>query len=120
VKSRTGSAWPPLLLAVYYLAIGWAVYHPPPLVLYLTGASREAGPIYGFWSGFGGSLLFSAAVLFPLWYYQHTCHDSFSCLRWGRYPAAGGIFKLCHRHHPDFAGQRPHRDLIRTLHRKYQ
>jgi hypothetical protein len=114
------SAWPLLALGGYYVFIGWLIYRPPTFSLYATGAGSETHPTYGFWSGFGGTLIFSAAVLWPPWYYQHTCHDHFSCLRWGKYEAAGGIFKLCHRHHPDFAGKRPRRELIHALHRKYQ
>jgi hypothetical protein len=112
-------AWPLLVLGAYFFLIGWLVYHPPGFSLYMTGAGNEPGRVYGFWSGFGGSLLFSAAVLFPPWYYQHTCHDHFSCLRWGKHPAAGGTFKLCWRHHPDM-GTRPHRALIHRMHAEWK
>lgn len=88
--------------------------------LVLTGAANEAGRSYGFWSGFGGTVLFSALIISPGWYWQRSCHDSWKCLRWGKYPAAGGLFKLCHHHHPDLQGQRPHRELIHRLHAEHK
>jgi hypothetical protein len=75
---------------------------------------------YNLYSGFGGSV---PDVMIPAtclaWWYHHTCHDSWKCLHWGRYPAAGGMFRLCRQHHPDLMGQRPHRELIRQLHREH-
>ena len=74
---------------------------------------------YNFWSGVAGSFLTAAIAFAITWYFSHTCHDSFWCFRYGRYPAAGGTFTLCRHHHPDLAGQRPHRELIHALHREY-
>ena len=87
---------------------------------WLTGARDEAGAAYGLWSGFGGSvpdIMIPTAV--AAWWFHHTCHDSPRCLRWGRYPAAGNLFKLCSRHHPELLGRKPHRDLIARLHREH-
>lgn len=121
MRKAIANLWPLLVLAGYYFFIGWLIYHPPAASLYLTGAGSETRPIYGFWSGFGGTLIFSAAVLFPPWYYRHTCHDHFSCLRWGKYSAAGGIFKTCKVHYPDQPKNgESHRDWLHRLHRKYQ
>jgi hypothetical protein len=86
----------------------------------LTGANNEAGKAYGFWSGFGGTVLFSAVIVAPAWWWHHTCHHSPWCLRWGKYEAAGGVFRLCAAHHPDLAGQRPHRDLIHRMHAEHK
>jgi hypothetical protein len=85
----------------------------------LTGAAYEPGKAYGFWSGFGGTVLFSAVIMSPVWWWHHTCHDSARCLRLGRYPAAGGVFRLCARHHPDFGGEKPRRELIHRMHREH-
>jgi hypothetical protein len=74
---------------------------------------------YDFWSGVSGSFLSAAIAVGVSWYVSHTCHDSWRCLRYGRYSAAGGTFKLCRHHHPDLRGQRPHRVLIERLHREY-
>ena len=86
----------------------------------VTGAANEAGHAYGFWSGFGGTVLFSAIVLSPVWWWHHSCHHSAWCLRWGKYPAADGLFRLCHVHHPDLEGRRPHGELIERLHREHR
>jgi hypothetical protein len=85
----------------------------------VTGSRNETGGWYGFWSGFaGGVRVFEWFVIGALLYWHHTCHHSPWCLRWGKYPAAGGLFRLCHRHHPDLDGKRPHADLILRLHRE--
>jgi hypothetical protein len=74
---------------------------------------------YNFWSGVAGSFLVNMIAVFALFYYHRTCQDHPLCLRWGKYPAAGGLFKVCHRHHPDLQGTRPHRELIHRLHREH-
>jgi hypothetical protein len=87
----------------------------------LNGNRNESGGWYGWWSGVGGSVPDLAIITGALaWYLHHTCGDHPSCLRWGKYPAAGGLFRLCHVHHPDLQGQRPRRELIHRLHREHQ
>jgi hypothetical protein len=89
-------------------------------VFVILGSRNEAGAWYGFWSGFGGSVPDISIIAGALvWYLNHTCHDHPGCLRWGKYPAAGGLFRLCHVHHPDLQGKRPHRELIHRLHREH-
>lgn len=90
-------------------------------------AGIDQGAPYGrwvplnFWSGIAGSFLVNLVTFFALWYVHHTCHDSWRCLRWGKFPAAGGVFRTCWRHHPDSDGaRRPSRDVIRRLHRDHQ
>lgn len=75
---------------------------------------------YDFWSGVSGSFLVGLVVFGGTWYLHHTCHESWRCLRWGKYEAAGGTFRLCRHHHPDLRGQRPRRDLIERLHREWK
>ncbi|HEV2172900.1 MAG TPA: hypothetical protein VGR71_05000 [Nitrospira sp.] len=75
---------------------------------------------YNFWSGWAGSFFVGILSYFFLFYWHHTCHGSVTCLRWGKYEAAGGLFKLCYRHHPDLAGKRPHHELIHRLHREHK
>lgn len=83
----------------------------------LMGNRNESGGYYGFWSGFAGATRTLEYFAIGLVIYWHrTCHYSPACLRWGKYPAAGGMFKLCHHHHPDLAGVRPGHDLIHRLH----
>jgi hypothetical protein len=87
----------------------------------ILGNRDEAGGWYGSWSGvMGGLQVFQWAVIGGLLYWNHSCHDSPWCLRWGRYPAAGGLFRLCRRHHPDLQGGRPRRDLIHQMHRDHK
>jgi len=62
-----------------------------------TGTVDEAGPYYGFWSGFGsdlGEVTLLAAVL-GLWH-RHNCHDK-GCWRIGRHVVDGTPW--CNRHH---------------------
>lgn len=119
MRAKLWAAGPVVLLLAYYFLLYLSIYNAPNFVFFLTGANAETGTHYGFWSGFGGTLIFSAMVLFPPWYYRHTCHDHFSCLRWGEHEAAGGIFKLCWKHHPDM-GTRPHHDMIVSLHKRWR
>jgi hypothetical protein len=74
---------------------------------------------YDFWSGVAGSFVIGALVFIVTAWLHQTCHHSPRCLRRGRHPAAGGMFRLCWKHHPDM-GKRPHPDLIRRLHREHQ
>lgn len=84
------------------------------------GAAYGQWVPYDFWSGVSGSFLVGVVVFGSTWYFSHTCHDSVRCLRWGKYQAAGGTFKLCRHHHPDLRGRKPHRELIERLHREHQ
>ena len=74
---------------------------------------------YNFWSGVAGSFLIGLGAAAILAWWHTTCHYSWKCLRPGRHPAAGGLFKLCWRHHPDL-GTRPHHSTIRRLHRDWK
>lgn len=109
-----------LALGAYYTCIIWIIFFPTSLSGTLTGATAEAKSTYGFWSGFGGTLLFSALVLFPPWYYQHSCHHDVMCLRWGRYPVAGGLAKVCRKHHPDIDESRPIHEELHRLHLEWK
>jgi hypothetical protein len=88
-----------------------------------TGTFNEAGPYYGFWSGFGSDLTeFGIIGVLATGIYQlvkrYNCHEP-GCWRVGTHLAAGGQFHLCYRHHPDFHGQKPTHELIATLHREH-
>ena len=95
-------------------AIYWA--HVRNEFFVLMGSRNESGGWYGFNSGAGGAFYMAAIPACLVFWYQHTCHDSWKCVRWGKYPAAGGVFKLCRHHHPDLQGTRPHRALIHAMH----
>jgi hypothetical protein len=87
----------------------------------ISGANNEGGPVYGSWSGIAGATSAIAAPFVALiFYWHHTCHDSPRCFRWAKYEAAGGMFKYCHRHHPDFNGKRPDREARHRMHREWK
>lgn len=76
---------------------------------------------YGYWSGFGSVfpwvLIGAGGVLGVLWAHlrQINCHEE-GCPWIGRYPVAGGAFKYCGKHHPDWAGKHPPRHHILERH----
>jgi hypothetical protein len=79
------------------------------------GIVDESGPYYGFWSGFGSDIAeFSLVGAAVTGVYQlnrkYNCHQR-GCWRIGTHPAAGGQFLLCYRHHPDYQGKKPTREL---------
>jgi hypothetical protein len=87
------------------------------------GIIDEAGPYYGFWSGFGSDLAeISILGAIGTGVYEvvkkFNCHQP-RCWRVGNHPAAGGQFMLCYRHHPDYQGRRPGTELIERLHREH-
>src|SRR5499427_9158223 len=88
-----------------------------------TGIINEPGPYYGFWSGFGSDLTefgvigAIATAVYQL-FRKYNCHYP-GCWRVGNHPAAGGQFSLCYRHHPDYRGKKPTRELIQRLHREH-
>ena len=89
-----------------------------------TGTVNEAGPYYAFWSGFGSDLTeFGVIGAVVTAVYQlarkFNCHEQ-GCWRIGNHPAADGQFHLCFRHHPDYQGRRPTRELIQRLHREHR
>jgi hypothetical protein len=73
---------------------------------------------YNLYSGFAPDIVMPLAVL--AWFYHHTCQAHRACFRWGKYPAAGNLFRTCHRHHPDLKGERPHHELIARLHEQHK
>lgn len=104
----------------YYGGQHWAAIHTgtcPEVGLCTAGA----GAWYGFWSGFGSVfpwvLISSGSFFAGLWVAVRAvnCHEK-GCPRVGRYPIAGGRFKYCGKHHPDWVGKHPPRDLILHLH----
>lgn len=82
-------------------------------LVHIMGADGGALPgthLYGKWnwfyfdSGFGnGSWLLTIGIVALPVYFHKQCHVH-KCYRIGRYPIAGGQYKVCRRHHPDLAG----------------
>jgi hypothetical protein len=114
-----------LICAAAAVIIAW-VLHSRQVGYWMqvhTGTVNEAGPYYGFWSGFGSDLEeFGILGAIGAGIYQlikkYNCHSP-DCWRIGRVPAADGQFMLCYRHHPDYQGVKPTRELIERLHREH-
>jgi hypothetical protein len=86
-----------------------------------TGIADMSSPYYAFWSGFGSDIAeFGLVGTAVTGVYQlnrkFNCHQR-GCWRIGTHPAAGGQFLLCSRHHPDYQGKKPTRELIEQVHR---
>jgi hypothetical protein len=65
-----------------------------------TGTVNEAGPYYGFWSGFGsdiGEIAIIGGLVTVV--RRHNC-EVHGCWRIGRHQTAAG-HHVCRRHHPD-------------------
>src|SRR6266568_2790913 len=116
----TSIAVAPVAATVWLLHLrnlgGWLQLH--------LGIVDEAGPYYGFWSGFGSdiaelSILGATGTAVYQLTKKFNCHAP-GCWRVGNHPAAGGQFMLCYRHHPDYRGRHPTRELIERLHREHQ
>lgn len=90
-----------------------------------TGTIQEAGPYYGFFSGFGSDLgeyvivsSVGTAVIVAL--RKNNCHHD-GCPWLGRYHIADGHYRVCRKHHPDAAVRAKHVDMehIIHIHRKH-
>jgi len=114
-----------LMCAVLAAIVLWAIHskNAGQWLQVHTGTINEPGPYYGFWSGFGsdieefGILGAIGAGIYQL-VKKYNCHEP-GCWRIGQHPAAGGQFLLCYRHHPDYQGKKPTRELIHRLHREH-
>lgn len=87
--------------------------------VWFTGARDEPGPLYGFWSGFGGSWLPGYLGLAFVVYWHHQCQRS-GCWRWGRHATASGL-RVCRRDHPDLKDHpRLTAEVIHRLHAEHK
>lgn len=81
---------------------------------HITGANNEAGPWYGFWSGFGGSFLAPNMAIFGTAFLvlrHHNCHVK-GCWRIRTHPvfAPDGRqtpYQACRKHHPHLDDNEP-------------
>jgi hypothetical protein len=83
----------------------------------ITGARNESGWVYGFWSGFGGSIpdvLILTAIAGFLWH--RNCHIH-RCWRIGRHHVEGTPYVTCRRHHPSMPA-RVTADDVADAHRR--
>lgn len=76
---------------------------------HLIGVDTQGSVEYAYFSGFGAwlsSTLGLSTIFLTLW---HTlnCHVG-GCLLIGRYPVAGGDYKVCRKHHREITGHPRH------------
>lgn len=62
------------------------------------GLTNASGPIYSFWSGVFSDASVLAVPLVIL--RKSNCHTK-GCLRIGRHPVEGTVFRVCRKHHPE-------------------
>jgi len=88
------------------------------LLVHWTGLDNPSGPIYLFYSGFGGILerLLELAVLALILLRHHNCHID-RCLRIGRAPVEGTPWRVCWHHHPE--GKPTHAHIL-AMHRQHK
>jgi hypothetical protein len=80
---------------------------------------------YNYHSGFGsvypwvlltmGGIFGFLIAHLRLW----NCHET-GCPRLGIYPVAGGAFRYCGKHHPDWQGKHPSREHIHLMHTRHK
>jgi hypothetical protein len=86
---------PWLVIAACFILLVVSYPHAAGFVLGIYPYPAGTPITYQLWSGFIPALAI-VSVVFPF----VNCHVE-SCMRIGRYPAAGGEYKVCRRHHPD-------------------
>jgi hypothetical protein len=88
--------------------------------LHFFGIDTQTSDNYCFWSGVGPCLVtltLGSGVLVTIWRHLN-CHAD-RCPKLGRFPVAGGRFKVCRRHHGEVTGH--HRlpiHVLRDLHHR--
>jgi hypothetical protein len=107
--------------AVGVIAVWWHVGGQHWLAFQTGTICGSTGERYCYWSGFGSVFpwvfLSAGGILgFLAVQWRHVnCHEQ-GCWRVGRYPVAGGDFKFCGKHHPDWKGKHPSREHILERH----
>lgn len=98
----------------------WAMANWEHGFAHLLGIDTQQSQFYDFVSGVGPmivTVLMGAGVIYSV--VQHiNCHVT-GCLRVGKYPLAGGEYKVCRRHHPEDA-IRTGRDVLAFIHEQHQ
>jgi hypothetical protein len=116
VRPVRKSIWIPAVLLIICVVTGlWWAHGGQGWLAVKTGTRcGSTGESYCYWSGFGSVMPWSLFVLAPLFslvllQWRHlNCHE-IRCARIGRFPVAGGEFRYCGKHHPDWKGRRPSR-----------
>ena len=84
------------------------------------GSTKESGPYYGFWSGFGSDISEGAiAVGLYTGLRKVNCHSRM-CWRIGHHPLDGTPYHLCKKHHPDVPRHGARQEDILAQYQKYK
>jgi hypothetical protein len=84
------------------------------------GSTKESGPYYGFWSGFGSDISEGAiAVGLYTGIRKVNCHSKM-CWRIGHHPLEGTPYHLCKLHHPDVPRRGSKQEDILAEYQKYK
>jgi hypothetical protein len=98
-----------LMILVAFIAVTFQYYHSyqPWLAIHTGSASgQESNGYYAYWSGFGSVFPWELGLFVTAWawiithYRLNNCHVE-KCPWIGKYPVAGGHYKVCRRHHPE-------------------
>ena len=98
-----------IIILIAVIVVTFQYYHSwQPWTAYETGSLNTSGtpPNYNYWSGFGSVFPWELGIFVSVWiwmlshYRINNCHVT-RCPRLGRFPAAGGNFKVCQKHHPE-------------------
>lgn len=85
----------------------------------LMGNRDEAGGYYGFWSGLGGATIIFTGLYGSLavQWRSVNCHTS-GCWRIGKFPIAGGAYKVCRKCHGEITGLKDEltREVLKARH----
>jgi len=90
---------------------------------HFIGIDTQSSDNYAFFSGFGAwlSSTLGLTTIIVTMYKHLNCHAD-QCMRIGRFPVAGGAYKVCRHHHEHVTG-RTHKltaDAIRAAHILHQ
>ena len=112
-----------LIIGIVLLAAGISIGLFPHGFNHMIGVDTQQSVEYAAFSGFLAwlsSTLGLSTIIATLWH-NLNCHES-SCLRIGKYPVAGGQYKVCGKHHNDITGRHHRRltvEVLRELHEKH-
>lgn len=85
-----------------FLVLAALLAFAPHLILWLIGVyptPMGTSPFYQFWSGLGLALVVTANRWLSTEWRKNRCHVE-HCWHLGAYPAAGGVYYVCRKHHP--------------------
>lgn len=115
--------WARLVILAFVIAVVVVLLlFAPHAVLWFGGVypvPAGTSPMYQFWSGVGLALVISGSRWINSSWRKDRCHAE-HCWHLGHYPAAGGAYHVCRKHHPDPAVRDYRVTLEHIIHRHRQ